>query len=66
MFPNKKFFLPPYHNFRSRHKHQFDGKFENRGAPMIMDPSDWIKKYEDAELKAWEDFFDWGDSIKEP
>ena len=33
---------------------------------MIMGPGDWLKKYEDVELKAWEDFFDWGDSIEEP
>jgi hypothetical protein len=32
---------------------------------MIMGPSDWIKKYEDDELKGWEDFFDGGDSIEE-
>ena len=24
---------------------------------MIMGPTDWIKKYEDVELKAWHDFF---------
>ena len=33
---------------------------------MIMGPGDWIKKYEDAELKSWEDFFDRGDSIEGP
>ena len=33
---------------------------------MIMGPSDWIKKYEDAEMKALEDFFDRVDSIEEP
>jgi len=58
------FFLPPYHRFRNRHKNQFYGKFENRGPLMIMGPIDWIKKYEVAELKAWKDFFDLGDSIE--
>ena len=33
---------------------------------MIMGPVDWIKKYEYAELKAWRDCFDGGDSIEEP
>jgi hypothetical protein len=33
---------------------------------MIMGPTDWIKKYEDVELKGLEDFFDRGDSIEEP
>jgi hypothetical protein len=33
---------------------------------MIMGPTDWLKKYEDVELKAWQDFFDGGDSIEEP
>jgi hypothetical protein len=30
-----------------------------------MGPGDWLKKYEDAKLKSWEDFFDRGDSIEE-
>ena len=59
-------FLPPDHKFRNRLKNQFDGKVENRGPPMIMGLGDWIKKYEDVELKGWEDFFDRGDSIEEP
>jgi hypothetical protein len=50
-------FLPTYHKFRNCLKNQFDGKVENRGPPMIMGPGDWIKKYEDVELKGWEDFF---------
>jgi hypothetical protein len=29
---------------------------------MIMVPGDWLKKYEDVELKSWEDCFDQGDS----
>lgn len=33
---------------------------------MIMGPDDWLKKYEDAESKAWEEFFDQGDWIEEP
>jgi hypothetical protein len=33
---------------------------------MIMGPGDWIKKYEDVELKGWEDFFNRDDSIEEP
>ena len=33
---------------------------------MIMGPSDQIKKYEDVERNAWEDFFVRGDSIEEP
>ena len=33
---------------------------------MIMGLGDWIKKYEYAELKGWEDFFYQGDSIEEP
>jgi hypothetical protein len=59
-------FLPPYHKFINRLKNQFDGKGENKCPPMIMGPCDWIKKYEDVELKAWEDFFDRGDSIEQP
>jgi hypothetical protein len=59
-------FLPTDHKFRNRLKNQFDGKVENRGPPMIMGQGDWIKKYEDVELKGWEDFFDRGDSIQEP
>jgi hypothetical protein len=58
-------FLPPDHRFRNHHKNQFDGKYENRGPPMIMGPYDWLKKYEYVELKAWKDFFDGGDSIEE-
>ena len=30
-----------------------------------MGPGDWIKKYVDSKLKAWEYFFDWGYSIEE-
>lgn len=30
-----------------------------------MGPIDWLKKYEDVELKSWHDFFDGGDSIEE-
>jgi hypothetical protein len=59
-------FLLTDHKFINRLKKQFDGKVENRGPPMIMGLGDWIKKYEDAKLKAWEDFFDQGDSIEEP
>jgi hypothetical protein len=59
-------FLPTDHNFRNCRNNQFDGKVENRGPPMIMGLSDWIKKYEDVELKVWEDFFDQSDSIEEP
>ena len=33
---------------------------------MIMGLGNWIKKYEDVELKGWEDFFDQGDLIEEP
>jgi hypothetical protein len=58
-------FLPTYHNFRNHLKNHFDGKVENRGPPMIMGPGDWLKKYEDDELKSWEDFFDCGDSFEE-
>jgi hypothetical protein len=58
-------FLPTDHKFRNRLRNQFDRKVENRVA-MIMGPVDWIKKYEDVELKGWEDFFDQGDSIEEP
>ena len=36
-------------------KNQFDVKVENRSPPMIMGLGDWLKKYEDVELKAWED-----------
>lgn len=32
---------------------------------MIMAPAGWIKKYEDAELKSWQTFFNGGDSIEE-
>ena len=49
--------LPPDHKFRNHLENQFDGKFENRGPPMIMCPGDWLKKCEDVELKSWEDFF---------
>jgi hypothetical protein len=35
-------FLLPDHRFRNRHKNQFDGKFENRGPPMIMGPMDCV------------------------
>ena len=31
---------------------------------MIMGPVDWLKKYEDVELKAWQYFFDGGDLLK--
>jgi len=31
-----------------------------------MGPGDWHKRYEDAESKAWEDFFDQGALIEEP
>ena len=58
-------FLPTDHKFRNHLKNQFDEKVENRGPPMIMGPGDWIKKYEDVELKDWEYFFDRGDSIEE-
>jgi hypothetical protein len=47
-------------------KNEFDGKVENKCPFMIMGPGDFLKKYEDAELKAWKDFFDRGDSIEEP
>ena len=53
-------FIPPDHKFRNRMKNQFDGNFEKRIPPMIMGPDDWLKKYEDVELKAWEDFVDRG------
>ena len=33
---------------------------------MILGPGDWLKKYEDAKSKAWEDFFYQGYSIQEP
>ena len=33
---------------------------------MILGPGDYLKKYEDAKSKAWEDFFDQGYSIQEP
>ena len=59
------FFLPLDHRFRNHHKNPFDGKFENRGPPLILGPGDWLKKYEDAKSKAWEDFFDQGYSIQE-
>ena len=58
-------FLPTNHKFRNR-KNQIDGKVENISPPMIMGPGDWLKKYEDVELKAWQDVFDGGDSIEEP
>ena len=32
---------------------------------MILGLGDWLKKYEDAKLKAWEDFFDQDYSIQE-
>jgi hypothetical protein len=32
---------------------------------MIMGPTDWLKKYEDDELKYWKDVFDGVDSIEE-
>ena len=32
---------------------------------MILGLGDWLKKYEDAKSKAWEDFFDQGYSIQE-
>jgi hypothetical protein len=59
-------FLQPNHRFRNHHKNQFDGKVENKGPPMIMGPTYWLKKYEDVELKTWQDFFYGGDSIEEP
>lgn len=31
-----------------------------------MGPGDWLKKYEDVESKAWEDFLDQGALIEEP
>ena len=31
-----------------------------------MGLGDWLKKYEDVESKAWEDFFDQGALIEEP
>ena len=31
-----------------------------------MSPADWLKKYEDAELKSWNDFFLHDHSIEEP
>jgi hypothetical protein len=58
IYTNNMVFLPTDHKFRNRLKNQFDGKVENRGPPMIMGPGDWLKKYEDVELKSWEDFFD--------
>ena len=60
-----RIFLPLDHRFIDRQKNQFDGKVENRGPPLILGPSDWLKKYEDAKSKAWEDFFDQGYSIQE-
>jgi hypothetical protein len=66
IYANNTVFLPPEHRFRNFHKNQFDGKVENRGPPMIMGPTNWIKKYKDAELKSWKDFFYGGDSIEEP
>ena len=33
---------------------------------MILGLGDWLKKYEDAKSKAWEDFFDQVYSIQEP
>ena len=65
-YANNRVFLSPDHKFRNHLKNQFDGKVENTGPPMIVDPGDWLKKYEYAELKAWEDFFDRGNSIEEP
>jgi len=58
-------FLPLDHRFRSLDKNQFDGNVENRGPPMIMGLDDWLKKYEDVELKVWQYFFYGGDSIEE-
>jgi hypothetical protein len=52
MYANNMVFLPPDHRFRNYHKNQFDGKVENIGPPMIMGPTDWLKKYENDELKA--------------
>jgi hypothetical protein len=66
VYANNMVFLPTDHKFRNLLKNQFDGKVENRGPPMIIGPGDWIKKYEDVELKGWEDFFDRGDLIEEP
>ena len=31
-----------------------------------MSPANWLKKYEDAELKPWNDFFLHDHSIEEP
>jgi hypothetical protein len=53
IYENNRVFLPPNHSFRNHRKNQFDGKVENRGPPMIMGPTDYLKKYEDVELKAW-------------
>jgi hypothetical protein len=61
-----RYFLPPNHKFRNHLKNQFDGKIENRGPPKIMGPVDLLMKYEDTELKSWEDFFDRNHSIEEP
>ena len=58
-------FLPPDHRFIDRQNNQFDGKVENRGPPSILGASNWLKKYEDAKSKSWEDFFDQGYSIQE-
>ena len=59
-------FLPLDHRFRDRQNNQFDRKVENKGPPLILGAVDWLKKYEDAKSKAWEDFFDQGYSIQEP
>jgi hypothetical protein len=66
IYANSRVFLPLDHKFRNHLKNQFDGKIENIGPPLIMGIDDWIKKCEDVELKAWEDFFYWDYSIEEP
>ena len=58
-------FLPPYHKFINCTKNGFDGKLENRSPPMIVGPGDWLKRYEDVELKSWKDVFNWGDSVEQ-
>ena len=66
IYANNRVFLPPDHKLRNSLKNQFDGKIENRPPPKVMSPVDWIKRYEDAELKSWNDFFLHDHSIEQP
>ena len=50
-------FLPPYQRFRDHQKNQFDGKVEYSGPPLILGPSDCLKKYEYDKIESYRGYF---------